>query len=160
MPASALQAIDVLSRMCNPDSDATDDTPQAIATKDLAPLIHDICVITTVGEVIVRYTEAVAINFGYTFENIGIVVSAWLRKVNVTTYARYIFDYRALVGFRLTLEQLSAVNEIVTHNGNAYDVGFGQDFCAPIFDFLRTENRPYAWEVLRNTVLTKDPITY
>jgi hypothetical protein len=88
------------------------------------------------------------------------VVSAWLRKVNVTTYARYIFDYRALVGFRLTLEQPPAVNAIVKQNGNAYDVGFGQDFCAPIFNLLRTENRPQAWEVLHNTVLTKDPITY
>lgn len=88
------------------------------------------------------------------------MVSAWLRKVNVTTYARYIFDYRALVGFRLTLEQPPAVNAIVKQNGNAYDVGFGQDFCAPIFNLLRTENRPQAWEVLHNTVLTKNPITY
>ncbi|CAN9404008.1 unnamed protein product [Alternaria alternata] len=102
----------------------------------------------------------VATNFGYTFDNIGIVVSAWPRKVNVTTCAMYIFDYRAPVGLRLTLEQPLAVNAIVTQNGDAYDVGFGQDFCAPIFDLLRTENRPQAWEVLRNTVLTKDPIMY
>jgi pimeloyl-ACP methyl ester carboxylesterase len=95
-------------------------------------------------------------DFRYTFDNLAMVISAWLKKMNVATYAMYIFDYGSPVGFRLALEQPSAVKAIVTQNGNAYDEGFGQDFWAPIFNLWSTENSPQAREALRSTILTEE----
>ena len=99
-------------------------------------------------------------NFKYTFDNITIVVSAWLKALGVTSYAPYVFDYGAPVGFRLALEDTSAVKAIITQNGNAYEAGFGQDFWKPIFDLWNTSNSQKARELLRDNVLTQNTTDY
>jgi pimeloyl-ACP methyl ester carboxylesterase len=99
-------------------------------------------------------------NFVYTFDNLTAVISAWLKKVNTKTYAAYMFDYGAPVGFRLALENPSAIKAIITQNGNAYDEGFGQDFWAPIFNLWNTNNSQEAREVLRENILTQAITTF
>jgi pimeloyl-ACP methyl ester carboxylesterase len=102
-------------------------------------------------------------NFVYTFDNLTVVISAWLKKMGITSYASYMFDYGAPVGFRLALENPKATKAIVTQNGNAYDEGFGQEFWAPIFNLWNTKNSQEAREVLRDNILTQgmrtDPLT-
>ncbi|KAK3674570.1 hypothetical protein LTR78_005656 [Recurvomyces mirabilis] len=99
-------------------------------------------------------------NFQYTFDNITTVISAWLMALGVTSYAPYLFDYGAPVGFRLALENPAAVKAIITQNGNAYDAGFGQDFWKPIFDLWNTSNSQEVREVLRENILTQATTNY
>ena len=99
-------------------------------------------------------------NFKYTFDNMTIVISAWLKALEVTSYAAYIFDYGAPVGFRLALENPSAVKAIITQNGNAYDAGFGQDFWKAIFNLWKANNSQETREVLRDNVLTQATTDY
>ncbi|KAK5172798.1 uncharacterized protein LTR77_002918 [Saxophila tyrrhenica] len=99
-------------------------------------------------------------DFVYSFDNLATVISAWLEKMGVTSYASYIFDYGSPIGFRLALEKPSAVKAIITQNGNAYDEGFGQDFWAPIFNLWDTENSQEARDIVRDSVLTQATTTY
>lgn len=99
-------------------------------------------------------------DFKYTFDNLAVVTSAWLKQLGITSYASYMFDYGAPVGFRLALENPLAVKAIITQNGNAYDAGFGQDFWAPIFNLWNTNNSQKARDVLRDNVLTQELTTF
>jgi pimeloyl-ACP methyl ester carboxylesterase len=94
-------------------------------------------------------------DFKYTFDNLTVVISAWLKKLGISSYATYIFDYGAPVAFRLALENPSAIKAIVTQNGNAYDAGFGQDFWKPIFNLWETNNSQEARDFLRDNALTQ-----
>ena len=127
--------------------------------RDFIPLLADNYHVLAPGFPGFGLTKA-PVDFPYTFDNIAMVISAWLEKIKVTEYAMYIFDYGAPVGFRLALERPSAVKAIVTQNGNAYDEGFGQDFWKPIFNLWRTENSLEARDVLRSSVLTQDITTF
>lgn len=99
-------------------------------------------------------------NFKYTFDNLAVVVSAWLKHLNITSYTMYIFDYGAPIGFRLAIDNPAAIKAIITQNGNAYDEGFGQDFWAPIFKLWNTNNSAEAREEVRKTVLTQETTTF
>lgn len=99
-------------------------------------------------------------DFNYTFDNLAIVISAWLKQLNITSYASYIFDYGSPIGFRLALENPSSVKAIITQNGNAYVEGFGQDFWAPVFKLWESNNSQEAREEVRKAVLTQEATTF
>ncbi|EMC95916.1 hypothetical protein BAUCODRAFT_123200 [Baudoinia panamericana UAMH 10762] len=99
-------------------------------------------------------------NFKYTFDNLAAVISAWLKELKVETYALYMFDYGAPIGFRLALENPCSVKAIVTQNGNAYNEGFGADFWKPIWKIWETDNSPSAREIVRNSMLTQEATIY
>jgi pimeloyl-ACP methyl ester carboxylesterase len=91
-------------------------------------------------------------NYHYSFENLAKTMNAFLEALGLTSYALYVFDYGAPVGFRLAVEHPERVTAIVSQNGNAYEDGLG-DAWAPIRRYWEdpsTENR----EIIRNAVLT------
>ncbi|MGW0482906.1 alpha/beta fold hydrolase [Nonomuraea sp. NPDC003214] len=61
--------------------------------------------------------------FTYTFDHLTDVVDALLDSLGLRSYALYVHDYGAPVGFRLALRHPERIAGIVTQNGNAYEEG-------------------------------------
>lgn len=61
--------------------------------------------------------------FTYTFDNLAIMMSEFVSKLNVTKYSIYVHDYGAPVGFRLAGMRPERVQAIISQNGNAYEEG-------------------------------------
>ena len=78
--------------------------------------------------------------FHYTFDNFAAIVEKLLAKLNINTFAMYVFDYGAPVGFRLYQTNPSRVSAIITQNGNAYDEGIA-DFWEPIKAYWKTNGK-------------------
>jgi len=75
--------------------------------------------------------------FSYTFDNFVSLVEKLLAKLNIKTFAMYVFDYGAPVGFRLYQANPDRVSAIITQNGNAYDEGIA-GFWEPIKAYWKT----------------------
>ena len=94
-------------------------------------------------------------NFTYTFASLTDTISAFLTALNLNKFAIYIFDYGAPVGLRLALQPKFTITALITQNGNAYEVGFGESFWSPIMAYWRSgsaEDRAF----LRDNALTLD----
>lgn len=63
--------------------------------------------------------------YDYTFAGLTNTTLEFLDALMITTFAVYVFDYGAPVGFRVALARPHAVTAIVSQNGNAYDAGLG-----------------------------------
>lgn len=63
------------------------------------------------------------LNFRYSFANIATTISSFLDKVDIKSFAVFIFDYGAPTGLRLALQRPGSVKAIISQNGNAYEEG-------------------------------------
>lgn len=70
--------------------------------------------------------------FAYTFDNLADVIEKFIDTVGLSSYALYVQDYGAPVGYRLAAKHPGRVTAIVVQNGNAYDEGIDNDFWQPI----------------------------
>ncbi len=70
--------------------------------------------------------------YAYTFDNLAKTVDAFTEKLGLKTYALYVQDYGAPVGYRLAVAHPERVTAIVVQNGNAYDEGLDNEFWKPI----------------------------
>lgn len=61
--------------------------------------------------------------FSYTFDNFAAIIEKLLAKLSIKTFALYVFDYGAPVGFRLYQANPDRITAIITQNGNAYNEG-------------------------------------
>jgi pimeloyl-ACP methyl ester carboxylesterase len=62
-------------------------------------------------------------SFQYTFARYAEIVDKLLAQLGATSYALYVMDYGAPVGFRLALRHPERVTALVVQNGNAYEDG-------------------------------------
>jgi pimeloyl-ACP methyl ester carboxylesterase len=88
--------------------------------------------------------------FTYTFDKLAHVIERFTDVAGLTTYALYVFDYGAPVGFRLALARPDRVTAIISQNGNAYEEGLS-DGWNPIQRYWRdptAENRQALRELL------------
>lgn len=69
--------------------------------------------------------------FAYTFENLSNVVDDFVQALGLKSYALYVMDYGAPIGYRLALKHPERVTALIVQNGNAYDEGL-RDFWVPI----------------------------
>ncbi|MET0280500.1 MAG: alpha/beta fold hydrolase [Steroidobacteraceae bacterium] len=69
--------------------------------------------------------------YHYTFAKYAEVVNALLERVGARSYAMYVMDYGAPVGYRLALKHPERVTGLIIQNGNAYDEGL-REFWNPI----------------------------
>jgi pimeloyl-ACP methyl ester carboxylesterase len=60
-----------------------------------------------------------------TFDRLADVTRDVIDNLGLTSYALYMFDFGAPVGFRIAMQHDSRVQAIVTQNGNIYTDGFG-----------------------------------
>lgn len=64
-------------------------------------------------------------NYSFTFASFASTTAAFIDALGLHSYALYVFDYGAPVGFRLLLQRPQQVTAIVTQNGNGYIQGLG-----------------------------------
>ncbi|MFF2831066.1 alpha/beta fold hydrolase [Cellulosimicrobium cellulans] len=76
-------------------------------------------------------------DFDYTFDHLTDTTQELLEHLNVQTYALYVQDYGAPIGWRLALRNPDAITAIVTQNGNAYEDGFVRDFWDGLFAYAK-----------------------
>ena len=74
--------------------------------------------------------------FEYTFDHLADVIDAFTERVGLTSYALYLQDYGAPIGFRLAVRHPERIRALVIQNGNAYDEGL-RDFWKPIKAYWR-----------------------
>jgi pimeloyl-ACP methyl ester carboxylesterase len=90
--------------------------------------------------------------YKYSFDALASTMLTFTDVLQLKSYALYVFDYGAPVGFRLAMARPDRVTAIVSQNGNAYEEGLG-DAWAPIRKYWAAptaENR----EVIRKNILT------
>jgi pimeloyl-ACP methyl ester carboxylesterase len=81
--------------------------------------------------------------FEYTFDNLASVVEAFTEKLELDSYALYLMDYGAPIGFRLATRHPERVTGLVIQNGNAYDEGL-LEFWDPIKAFWKERSQENA----------------
>src|SRR6202023_3330119 len=64
--------------------------------------------------------------YPYTFERLAKTIDSFTRTINLNSYAIYVFDYGAPVGFRLALAHPERITAIISQNGNAYGEGLSE----------------------------------
>ena len=69
--------------------------------------------------------------FEYSFANFANIVDSFLTEKDVSSYALYLMDYGAPVGYRVFAKHPERVTGFVIQNGNAYDEGL-REFWDPI----------------------------
>jgi pimeloyl-ACP methyl ester carboxylesterase len=78
--------------------------------------------------------------FDYTFDALTDLTAGLLAHIGVATYAIYVQDYGAPIGWRLALRTPEAITAIVSQSGNAYDEGFVTEFWKPIVAWQQAQN--------------------
>nr|WP_223861509.1 alpha/beta hydrolase [Geminicoccus harenae] len=64
-------------------------------------------------------------SFSYGFGHFADLVDGLLGKLGAKSYAMYVMDYGAPVGYRLALKHPERVSGLIVQNGNAYEEGLG-----------------------------------
>ncbi len=90
--------------------------------------------------------------FDYTFDRLADVMDAFTQRVGITTYALYVQDYGAPVGFRLAVKHPERVQALVIQNGNAYDEGLGE-FWIPLKAYWREPSEAHRAVLARSLEL-------
>jgi len=93
--------------------------------------------------------------FSYTFDNLAKVIDAFTEKLGLTTYALYVQDYGAPVGYRLAVKHPERITAIVVQNGNAYDEGLDNDFWKPLKAYWKEPNSKEKRDALRGFLTYK-----
>ena len=75
--------------------------------------------------------------FKYTFDNYASLVEKLTEELELSTYALYVMDYGAPIGFRLATKNPEKITAIVVQNGNAYEEGIAE-FWDPIKAYWET----------------------
>jgi pimeloyl-ACP methyl ester carboxylesterase len=88
--------------------------------------------------------------FEYTFDNLANVVEAFTEKLGLQSYALYVQDYGAPVGYRLAVKHPERVTAIVVQNGNAYEEGIDNDFWKPVKAYWQDPTSKQKRDALRN----------
>jgi len=62
-------------------------------------------------------------DFDYTFDHLAGVIDRWTEVLGLGSFAIYVFDYGAPVGFRIASRHPERITAIISQNGNAYEEG-------------------------------------
>ncbi|MGC2653604.1 MAG: alpha/beta hydrolase [Mycobacterium sp.] len=73
--------------------------------------------------------------FDYTFDALTALTAGLVRGLGIKRYAIYVQDYGAPIGWRLALNDPSAITAIVSQNGNGYDAGFVESFWKTVWAY-------------------------
>ncbi|MEY8749239.1 alpha/beta fold hydrolase [Alkalicoccobacillus gibsonii] len=88
--------------------------------------------------------------FQFTFENLFQIIKGFTEELSLQQYVLYVFDYGAPIGYRLAMDQPEKVQAIISQNGNAYNVGFSDEWEAwkNYWEAPTDENREACRDVL------------
>lgn len=76
-------------------------------------------------------------DFDYTFDNLAVVIDAFLEKRGLQKYSLMIQDFGAPVGFRIATKHPERVQSFIIQNGNAYDEGMDRKTWAGVMAFWK-----------------------
>jgi len=96
-------------------------------------------------------------SFTYSFDNLARIVGRFTEVIGLDSYALYVFDYGAPVGFRLAIAHPDRVTGIISQNGNAYREGLSEGW-NPIERYWREPSAAHR-EDLRG-MLTQESIRW
>ena len=66
--------------------------------------------------------------FNYTFDNLASTMQSFIDQLEMKSFAIYVFDYGAPVGYRLAMTNPEKITGIISQNGNAYEEGLSNDW--------------------------------
>lgn len=91
--------------------------------------------------------------FEYTYDNLASVTGKFTEKLQLDSYAIYLQDIGASIGYRLAVRHPERVRALIIQNGEAYREGINDDFFKPLFAYwdARTEDNA---KVLLDWLLT------
>lgn len=108
--------------------------------RDLIPLLADRYRVLAPDYLGFGLSDAPPVDeFDYTFDAIADLTADLLARLGVARFAMYVQDYGAPVGWRLALANPDAVGAIVSQNGNAYEIGFGEEFWRPVREYWQQQ---------------------
>ncbi len=96
--------------------------------------------------------------FSYSFYALARITSSLLASLEITKYAIVVQDYGAPIGWRLALEDPSAITAIISQNGNAYEEGFVESFWKDVWAYARAQT-PQTEAAVR-AALTREAIRW
>jgi pimeloyl-ACP methyl ester carboxylesterase len=101
--------------------------------RNLIPLLADRYHVIAPDHLGFGFSDAPSVeDFDYTFDELTRLTAGLLQARGIGTYALYVQDYGAPIGWRLALANPSAVTAVITQNGNGYEAGFVEEFWKPV----------------------------
>ncbi len=82
-----------------------------------------------------RSSAPSAEDFDYTFDSLAGITQRFLEIVGVTKYTVFVHDYGAPIAWRLALANPTAIEGVISQNGNAHEDGFVPAFWEPIWAY-------------------------
>lgn len=76
-------------------------------------------------------------DFEYTFDRLADITEGFVQRLGLTSFAMYVFDFGAPIGFRLAERHPEWIAGLIVQNGNAYEAGLSE--AARGFTALRPE---------------------
>lgn len=127
--------------------------------RDLLPLLADRYHVIAPDHLGFGMSDAPATeDFDYTFDELAALTAGLLAQLNIARYVLYVQGCGAPIGWRLALADPDAVTAIVTQGGSGYEVGFADEFWAPVREYWRDQNP--TTEVNLRQALTLDAIRW
>jgi pimeloyl-ACP methyl ester carboxylesterase len=80
--------------------------------------------------------------FAYTFAHYADLVDGLMERLGAKSYAMYVMDYGAPVGYRMALKHPDRVSALIVQNGNAYEEGL-KVFWDPIKAYWADGSAPH-----------------
>ncbi len=109
--------------------------------RDLIPRLADSYRVIAPDHLGFGFSDAPSVDeFDYTFDALTDLTAGLLDQLGLLSYAIYVQDYGAPIGWRLALRHPQAITAIVTQNGNGYDEGFVESFWRTVWDYQREQN--------------------
>ena len=92
-------------------------------------------------------------DFDYSFEGLAAVTEKFTEKLNLSSYALFLSDIGASVGFRLAVMHPERVTAMIVQNGGAHVEAINKEFAKGLFDYWEDRSEKNA-QVLRDWLLT------
>jgi pimeloyl-ACP methyl ester carboxylesterase len=109
--------------------------------RNLIPLLADRYHIIAPDHLGFGLSDAPSVDeFDYTFDALADLTAGLLDQLGITKYAMYVHDYGAPIGWRLALNDPTAITAIIAQNGNGYEAGFVESFWTPVWSYAKDQN--------------------
>jgi pimeloyl-ACP methyl ester carboxylesterase len=92
-------------------------------------------------------------DFEYSYERLAAVTEKFTEKLNISSYAMYLSDIGASIGFRLAVMHPERVTALIVQNGEAHFEAFDKEFSKGLFDYWEDRSEKNA-QVLLDWLLT------
>jgi pimeloyl-ACP methyl ester carboxylesterase len=102
------------------------------------------------------YGESSALSvddFDYSFERLASVTEKFTEKLNLSSYALYLSDIGASIGFRLAVMHPERVTAMIIQNGEAHVEALNKEFLTGLFDYWEDRSEKNT-QVLLDWLLT------